>query len=79
MIIDAKAYKNGFALPINEQDKMVRYIEEYKNTTGIWIDNIIDEEMYNTIDNLVYQFISSSFNNIEGKLTSIKNRTSIDD
>lgn len=74
-IVDAKAYKDGFSLPIGEQDKMVRYIKEYLDKTGIWIDEIIEKDMYKSKDFTKFRFVSSSFKNINNKLNSIESRT----
>ena len=74
IIIDAKAYKEGFDMPIQERDKMVRYIEEYKKKIGLWVKDIIDER-YNS--DFYYQFVSSSFYNTESKMEDIRTRTNI--
>lgn len=77
-IVDAKASKDGFSLPISEQDKMVRYINEYINKTGTWIGEVIEKEMYKTKKFTKFRFVSSSFHkNINSKLDSIESRVGI--
>lgn len=76
-IVDAKAYKDGFSLPISERDKMVRYIEEYLDQTGIWIHEVIEKGMYKTKEFTKFRFVSSSFHNIHDKLASIESRKGV--
>lgn len=74
MIIDTKAYAQGFSLPQGERDKMVRYIEEYKQKECAWYKRI--EDAIKT-DVPVFQFVSSGFSNVEVKLADITKRTGI--
>ncbi|MEG1301466.1 MAG: restriction endonuclease FokI recognition domain-containing protein [Erysipelotrichaceae bacterium] len=74
-IVDAKAYKDGFTLPIGEQDKMVRYIKEYLDKKGIWIDELIEKDMYKSKEFTKFMFVSSSFKNLNNKLNLIESRT----
>lgn len=75
IIIDAKAYQQGFNIPRSEEDKMVRYLDE-----SVHRDNLINSTRW--WDSLghstehVFQFVSSSFT--EGalsKITQINRRT----
>lgn len=76
VIIDNKAYENGYSLPKNQEDEMVRYIT----------DNIVRDEKVNSscwwknfspnIIKFNYTFVSSIFTgNIEDRLNNIKQRT----
>lgn len=79
IIIDSKAYKDGFSIPISEEDKMVRYIEDIKtkneevNPTKWW------ENFDNIVDSFVFQYVSSKFSvGATAKIEKIKNRTGVD-
>lgn len=78
IIIDAKAYKDGFNFPISERDKMVRYIEENKkrdkaiNSNEWWL-NFPSE-----IKSFFFLFVSSVFNsNANISLQDIYTRTGV--
>ncbi len=75
IIIDAKAYGNGFNMPIQERDKMVRYIEEFKQNNSHWVKHIKNNN--SNFDKFAFQFVSSSFINLDGKLEDINFRTNI--
>lgn len=79
IIIDSKAYKDGFSIPISEEDKMVRYIEDIKtknddvNPTKWW------ENFDEMVDSFVFQYVSSKFTpGAISKVEKIKSRTGID-
>ena len=75
-VIDAKAYKEGFTLPIGEQDKMVRYIEEYKVGESKWVLDLASDDA--VLENKAFLFVSSGFGtNTENKLLSISERTGV--
>ncbi|MGD8373520.1 MAG: restriction endonuclease FokI recognition domain-containing protein [Candidatus Woesebacteria bacterium] len=74
LIVDSKAYKDGFAMPQGERDKMVRYIEECKQKNSAWYKTI--KEKIKT-DVVGFQFVSSEFNNAAPKLSEISGRTGV--
>jgi len=78
LIIDAKAYENGFTFSSSEKDKMVRYVTENSkrdfklNSTKWW------EEFSKNINMFKFLFVSSYFsNNAKIHLENISNRTKI--
>ncbi|WP_369298902.1 restriction endonuclease FokI C-terminal domain-containing protein [uncultured Neglectibacter sp.] len=60
VIVDTKAYSNGYNLPITQADEMIRYIEENKSRSDInrnhWWENFSDE-----VQNFSFLFVSSEF------------------
>ncbi|VEE81583.1 restriction endonuclease FokI C-terminal domain-containing protein [Enterococcus hirae] len=80
VIIDTKAYSQGYGKSINQEDEMVRYIEdnqqrdETRNSVTWWDnfdDSIPDDSFY-------FLWVSSKFNgNFQEQLTSTHNRTGI--
>lgn len=79
IIMDSKAYKEGFNIPANERDKMIRYVEEYnaKDNTlnnNKWWKNF-ESPNYPT-NQVKFSFVSSSFiGQFTNQLTYINNRT----
>lgn len=72
IIVDMKAYSQGYSLPIQQQDEMKRYINNNKqrndkiNPTKWW------EEFPEYIEKFYFMFVSGSFKgNIEDKLNKI--------
>lgn len=82
VIMDSKAYGEGFGIPAAERDKMIRYIEEYNKkdenlNRNRWWENFQSPD-YPTIP-IKYSFVSSSFiNQFANQLTYIRNRTGAD-
>ncbi|MCP1222369.1 hypothetical protein NKW45_10995 [Acetobacter orientalis] len=80
VIIDTKAYKDGFSLPVSEQDKMIRYIEDNKNRptqsqgNKFWWRNFPEK-----IEDFKFLFVSSKFSNssIQKGLEYIFSRTQV--
>ena len=78
IIIDNKAYSKGFSLPIGEQDKMLRYIEDCQNknaaiTPNEWWTNISD-----CVSEVSFLFVSSFFStDISAKLSQLSLRAKI--
>jgi hypothetical protein len=61
VIIDTKAYSNGYSLPISQADEMQRYIQENqrrdkKENPNKWWDNFSDD-----IERFYFMFISGHF------------------
>ncbi|ENA1764336.1 hypothetical protein ABF173_001437 [Flavobacterium psychrophilum] len=81
IIMDSKAYKEGFNIPANERDKMIRYVEEYnaKDNTlnnNKWWKNF-ESPNYPT-NQVKFSFVSSSFiGQFTNQLTYINNRTNV--
>jgi hypothetical protein len=76
IIIDNKAYSEGFTLPIGEQDKMRRYIEENQERDAAitpnrwWLNFPLDVSVFS------FLFISSFFStDISTKLNQLSLRT----
>lgn len=78
VIIDTKAYSNGYSLPISQADEMSRYIRENQSRdTAVnpnhWWDNFPD-----SINKFNFVFVSSVFKgNIETSLQRIARDTSV--
>lgn len=75
VIVDTKAYSNGYNLPIAQADEMIRYIEENKNRGDLnpnqWWENFGEN-----ISSFSYLFISSEFKgHYRDNIQYIKNRT----
>ena len=81
IIMDSKAYGQGFSIPANERDKMIRYIVEYNSkdvnlNPNKWWENFKSPDY--PIKEAKYSFISSSFiGQYVSQLTYIKNRTNV--
>jgi len=79
IILDSKAYGEGFSMPAHERDKMIRYIEEYntkdqKLNPNKWWENFKSPD-YPTND-VKFGFVSNSFiGHYLTQLTYIKSRT----
>lgn len=78
IIIDAKAYKNGFGFPISERDKMIRYVDENEkrdkavNHNEWWLSFPAD------LKNYYFLFVSSEFSkNASDSLNNIYIRTGV--
>lgn len=64
IIMDSKAYANGFSIPAQERDKMIRYITEYNEkdeslNPNKWWENFQSPKYPNRP--VVYAFVSSNF------------------
>ncbi|MDD2386329.1 MAG: restriction endonuclease FokI C-terminal domain-containing protein [Bacteroidales bacterium] len=81
IIMDSKSYKDGFKIPASERDKMIRYIEEYKEkdenlNSNKWWANFKSPDYPNK--EVKFSFVSSAFiGNYLSQLTYIRNRTGI--
>ena len=77
--MDSKAYSEGFNIPANERDKMIRYIEEYNAKDETLNSNKWWEEFKSPeypINQVKFGFISSSFTGqYLNQLAYITNRT----
>lgn len=72
VIIDTKAYSNGYNLPISQVDEMVRYVEENNKKEKERNSNEWWKEFGKNIDKFYFSFISGRFiGNIEEKLQRI--------
>lgn len=72
VIIDTKAYSNGYNLPISQVDEMVRYVEENNKREKERNNNEWWKEFDGNIDTFYFSFISGKFiGNIEEKLQRI--------
>lgn len=72
VIIDTKAYSNGYNLPISQVDEMVRYVEENNKREKERNNNEWWKEFDGNIDTFYFSFISGRFiGNIEEKLQRI--------
>lgn len=78
VIIDTKAYSQGYALPRGQVDEMARYVEENtKKDTSI---NTVEwwKAFPDNINKYNYLFVSSSFSGrFQDRLQEIANRTSV--
>ena len=78
VIIDTKAYSNGYNLPISQVDEMVRYVEENEErkkerNSNEWWNNFNSD-----IEKFYFSFISGKFvGNIEEKLQRITISTNV--
>ena len=78
VIIDTKAYSNGYNLPINQVDEMVRYVEENNKREKERNSNEWWKEFGENIDKFYFSFISGKFiGNIEEKLQRITISTNV--
>lgn len=72
VIIDTKAYSNGYNLPISQVDEMVRYVEENNKREKERNNNEWWKEFGDNINKFYFSFISGKFiGNIEEKLQRI--------
>lgn len=72
VIIDTKAYSNGYNLPISQVDEMVRYVEENNKRGKERNSNEWWKEFGDNINKFYFSFISGKFiGNIEEKLQRI--------
>lgn len=72
VIIDTKAYSNGYNLPISQVDEMVRYVEENNKREKERNSNEWWKEFGENIDKFYFSFISGKFiGNIEEKLQRV--------
>ena len=72
VIIDTKAYSNGYNLPISQVDEMVRYVEENNKRKKERNSNEWWKEFGDNINKFYFSFISGKFiGNIEEKLQRI--------
>ena len=78
VIIDTKAYSNGYNLPISQVDEMVRYVEENNKREKERNGNEWWKEFDENIDKFYFSFISGKFiGNIEEKLQRITISTNV--
>lgn len=78
VIIDTKAYSNGYNLPISQVDEMVRYVEENNKREKERNSNEWWKEFGDNIDKFYFSFISGKFiGNIEEKLQRITILTNV--
>ena len=78
VIIDTKAYSNGYNLPISQVDEMVRYVEENNKREKERNSNEWWKEFGENIDKFYFSFISGKFiGNIEEKLQRITISTNV--
>lgn len=72
VIIDTKAYSNGYNLPISQVNEMVRYVEENNKREKERNSNEWWKEFGDNINKFYFSFISGKFiGNIEEKLQRI--------
>ena len=72
VIIDTKAYSNGYNLPISQVDEMVRYVEENNKREKERNSNEWWNEFGNNVNKFYFSFISGKFiGNVEEKLQRI--------
>ena len=78
VIVDTKAYSDGYNLPIPQADEMIRYIEENKNR-GNLNPNLWWEQFDETVVSFSFLFVSSEFKgHFRENIQYIKNRTDYD-
>lgn len=78
IIIDAKAYSNGFKMPVAEADKMIRYINEANTKREDINPNKWWENFPLCVKNYSFQYVSSKFSsNINEKveILSLRSKT----
>lgn len=61
IIIDTKAYKKGYSLPISQADEMIRYINEYKNKDKLLNKNEWWADFPLSLEFVFFLFISGKF------------------
>lgn len=78
VIIDNKAYPDGYNLPINQADEMIRYIEENQTRDEKINSNKWWESFDDKVKEFNYLFVSSFFKgNFKKNLKHIANRTGV--
>lgn len=78
VIVDTKAYSDGYNLPIPQADEMIRYIEENKNR-GNLNPNLWWENFDGSVSNFSFLFVSSEFKgHFKDNIQYIKDRTNYD-
>lgn len=78
VIVDTKAYSQGYNLPITQADEMIRYIEENK-TRGEINPNHWWENFATTVESFSYLFVSSEFKgHYQDNIEYINDRTDYD-
>lgn len=78
VIIDNKAYSDGYNLPINQADEMIRYIEENQTRDEKINSNKWWESFDDKVKDFNYLFVSSFFKgNFKKNLEHIANRTGV--
>lgn len=76
IILDTKAYKDGYNLPIKDADEMTRYIEENNQRDSKRNANKWWKHFENDINSFYYLFVSSKFiSQYKDKLDNIYHRT----
>lgn len=79
IIIDTKAYANGFSVQINEADKMQRYIEDNIERDEVREPNKWWKQFPEDLDKFYFLYVSGRFvGGFEEKLQRLKNRTDVD-
>jgi hypothetical protein len=75
VIIDNKAYSGGFTLPIGEQDKMLRYIEDNQKRDAVITPNCWWLNFPPNVSVFVFLFVSSFFStDVSAKLNQLSLR-----
>lgn len=78
VIVDTKAYSEGYNLPIPQADEMIRYIEENK-ARGNLNSNLWWENFDSSVSEFSYLFVSSAFKGrYKDNIKYIKDRTDCD-
>ena len=78
VIIDNKAYKEGYSLPMSQADEMIRYIEENKTRDKTQNSNEWWKHFDSTVREFRYLFVSSVFvGGFRDRLDYISKRTSV--
>ena len=79
LIIDNKAYANGYNIPISQADEMIRYIEENKRRELALNPNHWWLVFPDSVTDFSFSYISGDFTGCyKNNLQHIKNRTSVD-
>ncbi len=61
LIIDTKAYKDPYNLPISQEDEMVRYLTEFKNKDSVVNPNTWWNVIQDDISRTYFMFVSGEF------------------
>lgn len=79
VIIDTKAYKDGYNLPISQADEMSRYIDENKKRSDVINPSQWWKKFGDDIDLFFFMFVSGHFiGNFAEQIKRISNVTGID-
>ena len=79
LIIDNKAYANGYNIPISQADEMIRYIEENQRRELTLNPNHWWDVFLPTVTDFNFSFVSGAFvGNYRSNIQHIKNRTQVD-